>query len=213
MMASALNQEQEIRDRILSASEQLFFRKGTRAVSMDEIAGYLGISKKTLYHHFSDKDKLVLELMEQKLREEETNVCLIDHISTNAVQWFFVLMNKMKEMFDRINPVLFYDLQKYHPSSWKLFLDFKENCIRQSVADVIERGKTEGLIRQDVNTEILAHFRTLQIDMLFNPESFPPDKFNMTLVQTALMEHFLYGICTLKGYQLINKYKQNLNEE
>jgi AcrR family transcriptional regulator len=206
-------QDKEICERILNAAEQLFFRKGIKAVTMDEIAGHLGMSKKTLYHHFSDKDKLVTALMELKLKEEETNACMIDQISNNAVEWFFVLMNKMQEMFDRINTVMFYDLQKYHPNAWKLFIGFKESCIRQSVIQVIERGKSEGLIRQDVDTQIMAQFRTLQIDMLFNPDSFPPGQFKMSKVQAVLLEHFLYGICTMKGHKLINKYKHVSEEE
>lgn len=201
------------RDRILAAAEQLFFRKGIKSVTMDEVAGHLGMSKKTVYHHFSDKDKLVSALMEQKLKEEETHACMMDQISSNAVEWFFMLMHKMQDMFDRINPVMFYDLQKYHPAAWKLFLGFKENCIRQSVVQVIERGKKEGLIREDVDTQILAQFRTLQIDMLFNPESFPPGQFRMAKVQTVLLEHFLYGICTMKGHKLINKYKHISEDE
>lgn len=212
-MTQLINQEKGICERIMAAAEQLFFSKGIKAVTMDEIAGHLGMSKKTLYLHFSDKDKLVSALMEQKLKEEETNACLIDQVSSNVVEWFFVLMNKMQEMFDRINPVMFYDLQKYHPAAWKLFLDFKENCIRQSVIHVIERGKKEGLIREDVDTRIMAQYRALQIDMLFNPDSFPPNQFKMAKVQTVLLEHFLYGICTMKGHKLINKYKQISEEE
>lgn len=212
-MTQLLDQDKETSDRILAAAEQLYFRKGIKAVTMDEVAGHLGMSKKTVYHHFSDKDKLVCALMEQKLKEEETNACMIDQISTNAVEWFFVLMHKMQEMFDRINPVMFYDLQKYHPAAWKLFIGFKENCIRQSVVQVIERGKKEGLIRKDVETEIMAQFRTVQIDMLFNPESFPPNQFKMSKVQTVLLVHFLYGICTMKGHKLINKYKHITEDE
>jgi hypothetical protein len=48
--------------------------------------------------------------------------------------------------------------------------------------------------------------------MLFNPDSFPPDQFRMAKVQMVLLEHFLYGICTMKGHKLINKYKQ-ISEE
>ena len=49
--------------------------------------------------------------------------------------------------------------------------------------------------------------------MGFNPSLFPHDKFKMLDVQLAMTEHFLYGICTLKGHKLINKYKQITEEE
>jgi hypothetical protein len=47
-----------------------------------------------------------------------------------------------------------------------------------------------------------------EVEMAFNPTVYPPDKFNVLNVQLALTEHFLYGICTLKGHKLINKYKE-----
>ncbi|MGH2563677.1 MAG: TetR/AcrR family transcriptional regulator, partial [Ginsengibacter sp.] len=49
----------EIRDRIKQKADELFRRYGIKSVTMDEIAGQLGVSKKTIYHSFSDKNELV----------------------------------------------------------------------------------------------------------------------------------------------------------
>ena len=54
--------------------------------------------------------------------------------------------------------------------------------------------------------------RVEQIDMVFNQSAFPAAQFSLSEVMTVITEHFLYGICTLKGHKLINKYKQ-INEE
>ena len=77
----------------------------------------------------------------------------------------------------------------------------------------MEKGKKQGLVRADVNTKIMARLRMEEIEMGFSPEKFPPDKFKIVDVQLALIEHFLYGICTLKGHKLINKYKQVVEED
>jgi len=63
-----------------------------------------------------------------------------------------------------------------------------------------------------VNTRILSHLRIEEITMAMSGQVFPHDKFNMLEVQLALTEHFLYGICTLKGHKLVNKYKK-INED
>jgi hypothetical protein len=71
----------------------------------------------------------------------------------------------------------------------------------------------DGIVRPDVNTKIMAKLRMEEVDMGFNPELFPPDKFKILEVQLALLDHFLHGICTLKGHKLINKHKQLQEEE
>ena len=51
-----------------------------------------------------------------------------------------------------------------------------------------------------------------EIEMGFNPAIFPASVHPILDVQIAMVEHFLYGVCTLKGHKLINKLKQ-INEE
>ena len=48
----------ETKERIIQEARNLFLRLGIRSVSMDDIATQLGISKKTVYQHFQDKDEL-----------------------------------------------------------------------------------------------------------------------------------------------------------
>lgn len=180
---------------------------------MDDIAAHLGISKKTLYREFRNKDKLVTTLLEVKLKDEVCNSEKILQVAANSIEWFMLLMQQTENLINAINPVLFYELRKYHFQAWKTYLDFRERVIRQSVVEMIKRGKSEGLVRPDVDAEIMGQYRVVQVDMLFDNHSFPSDKFKIARVQLVLLEHFLYGICTLKGYKLINKYKQIIEAE
>ncbi len=179
---------------------------------MDEIARHLVISKKTIYCEFPDKDALVHAFMQKDLKTNHHDFDEIFNKSTNIVDEVFTIMKKMTKILGNCNPIMYYDLQKFYPQSWKLFTDFKEKYILAHVERSIERGKKDGLVRQDAGTKILAHLRMEEISLAMSGQTFPPDKFNMLDVQLALAEHFLYGICTLKGHKLINKYKE-LNEE
>jgi hypothetical protein len=60
---------------------------------------------------------------------------------------------------------------------------------------------------------VLARLRIEEVEMGFNSELFPPDKFKMLDVQIAMIDHFLHGICTLRGHKMINKYKEVTEEE
>ncbi|MGZ4035870.1 MAG: TetR/AcrR family transcriptional regulator [Bacteroidia bacterium] len=203
----------ETKDRILQGAEELFFKYGIKSVTMDDIAKHLAISKKTIYQFFADKNEVIETLMEGNMRRNQTEFTQIANEAENVVIEVFDLMKHMGAMFSKINPNAFYDLQKYHPKAWKLFKQFKEECMAKMVENAITRGVKEGLVRPDVNPKILAQLRIEQIEMGLNPEIFPPDKFKMLDVQLALLDHFLHGICTLKGHKLINKYKHLTEEE
>jgi TetR/AcrR family transcriptional regulator, cholesterol catabolism regulator len=203
----------EIKDRILQGAEELFFKYGIKSITMDDIAKHLAISKKTIYHYFDDKNAVVETLMKEKLKEDECEFEEIQKESENVVVEVFNLMKQMSAMFSKINPNIFYDLQKYHPKAWKMFLEFKEDCMSKMVEKAIAKGIKDKLVREDVNPKIMAKLRIEEVVMGMNPDIFPPDKFKIVDVQLALIEHFLHGICTIKGHKLINKYKEITEEE
>ena len=202
-----------MKQRIVKGTEELVFKYGVKSVTMDDIAKQLGISKKTIYHFFNDKDEIIHILMQEKLKEDEKALAAILKQSSNVIEEFFTIMKHIGEMFRKVNPRAFYDLQKYHSKTWKLFTDFKEDFILNTMESSMTRGIKQGLIRPDINVKVLVRMRLEQIDMGMNPSVFPPDKFTIVDVHLSMLEHFLYGICTLKGHKLINKYKQIIEEE
>lgn len=203
----------EPKERILKSTLELFLRFGIKSVTMDDIAKHLAMSKKTIYQFFRDKDEVVHTLLAQELQRDMDDFTVIANSASNVVEEVFNHMKKMHEIFHNINPNIFYDLRKYHPKTWEMFHQFRTSFVHKQVVDAIEKGKKEGLVRADINSEVIARLRVEEIDMGFNPGIFPPDKFRILEAQLAMTEHFLYGICTLKGHKLINKYKQIIEEE
>lgn len=203
----------ETKDRVLQGAEELFFKYGIKSVTMDDIAKHLSISKKTIYQFYGDKNEIVDTLMRLKLEEDKTIIQQIHLESENVITEVFGLMKHMSQMFSKLNPNVFYDLQKYHPEAWKLFNEFKEECMETMVENAIKKGVKEGLVRADINTKIIARLRMEEIQLGFNANVFPPDKYKIVDIQLELLDHFLHGICTLKGLKLINKYKHVTEEE
>jgi AcrR family transcriptional regulator len=203
----------ETKERILKGAEELFFKYGIKSVTMDDIAKHLAVSKKTIYQFFEDKNELVETLLSVKLKEDECEFQAIANNSENMIVEVFNMMKHMGVVFAKINPSIFYDLQKYHPNAWKQFKVFKQETMAKMVEASIERGMKEGLVRNDINAKVISRLRIEQVELGFNSEIFPPDRFKMVDVQLAMIDHFLHGICTLKGHKLINKYKQVTEEE
>lgn len=202
----------ELRERILREADELFCKFGIKRITMDDIARELGISKKTIYQHFKDKNELVHILIQEML---EMNMKMMDSRTANAanaVEEVFLVVTHLQEMLSKTNPMIFYDLHKYHPESWSLFKDFRFSYMKDCILKNITWGIEEGYFRPEIKAEILALLRLEQVDMIFNQIVFPAGKFTMLEVMTEVTEHYLYGLCTLKGHKLINKYK-HITEE
>lgn len=180
---------------------------------MDDIARHLGISKKTIYQHFEDKNKIVVSLVESGICEHEQKFEEIEKISKNAVEEILHTMNYMSSIFSKVNPNVFYDMHKFHSDAWQLFRKFKEEKVITQIVNNLEKGREQGLYRTDFSIKIIARLRLEEIEMAMSPLFFPADKFNLHDVNVQLLEHYLYGICTLKGHKLINKYKQLIEDE
>lgn len=133
--------------------------------------------------------------------------------SSNPVQELLSAMNSMSKMMNKIRPTVFYDMQKYYPSAWMKFKEFKNKRLTDYVEANLRQGIETGLYRENLDIKIMARLRLEEVELGFNPEVFPPEKFNIPEVQIAMMDHFLHGIVTLKGHRLINKYKQIHEEE
>lgn len=199
-------------EKILKGSEELFFKYGIRSVTMDDIARHLGMSKKTIYLYYKEKDEIVYKLMKADITNHERDIKIIYEKAGNVVEEVFALMRHMADIFSKVNPLVFYDLQKYYPETWKLMKSFKIEYVQKMVEASLEKGIKDGYVRPDVNVKIMARLRMEEVELAFNPNAFSPDKFKIIDVHLALAEHFLYGVCTLKGHKLINKHKE-LNED
>jgi AcrR family transcriptional regulator len=198
----------EIQERIRQKADELFRRYGIRSVTMDEIATQLGMSKKTIYQYYTDKDQLVDAVAVDEIQFSQ-ECCMKDAaVSANAIEEIFRVMEFVEVMFRNMNPSMLHDLEKYHPVGYRKFLDHKNKFLYDMVRKNIERGIKEELYRPEIDIEIMSRYRIESMLLGFNTELFPPSKFNLVKLQQEILEHFLYGLATLKGYKLILKYKQ-----
>lgn len=196
----------EIKKRIKQKADELYRRYGIKSVTMDEIAFQMGVSKKTIYQSFSDKNELVDEVVFDML--EANKNCCLDSIknSANAIQEVLFMMDAMKDMMTSISPSFVFDIQRGHPRSFKKFDEFKSSFIFEILKANIERGKREGLYRQEVNTEVISKFRLNTMMLVYNEDIFPRNQYTVSELQNEMIIYYLYGLVTLKGFELITKY-------
>lgn len=199
--------EIDTKERILQQAHNMVMQYGIRSVSMDDIANSLGISKKTIYQYYADKDELV-EIVVSNIIERNKGICESDRQDAdNAIHEVFMAMDMMAEMFRAMNPSLLFDMQKYHPTAYNRFQNHKNEFLFNTIRSNLQRGIKEGLYREDLKIDLVAQFRVDSMLIPFIPEFQSHTRFTLAEVQEELIELFLYGLVNLKGHKLISKYK------
>jgi AcrR family transcriptional regulator len=195
------------KERILVKSNELFNRYGIRSVSMDDIAAQLSMSKKTLYQYYTDKDELVNAVFDIVLTTNRAHCTDCAKRGDNAIHEVFLSFDVVEEMLKTMNPSLLFDMQKYHPSAFKKFDDFRNGFLYKIIKANLDRGIKEELYRMEIDTDILTRYRLHSVLLSFNPEVFSSVKSNAIYIEQQLLECFLYGLVTTKGLKLVQKYK------
>jgi AcrR family transcriptional regulator len=183
---------------------------GLKSVSMDDISKKIGISKKTIYLYYTDKESLVKSVVELVVSKNSKAHLEKREVSENAIHEEFLIIEHMGDLFKTMNPSILFDMQKYYPLAFSYFLAHKNTFIRGMIKDNIVRGIKEELYKSDINVELLTKFRVESALMPFNTEFQKELKNNMFEICKELSEHFMFGIATKKGQKLIEKYKKSI---
>lgn len=200
------NLDEDIKQRIIEEAFKLFSQFGIKNVTMDEIARQMGASKKTIYQYFDSKEELVYYTTDMQI---QTKICQMGNEDENPIKHLFEIIEDGKDLLSKLNPMVFRDLQKHYPKSWQLFIDFNKNHCEVLLKKQIQQGIAMGYFRKDINLDILIALRLIEMELPFNQTYYPSSKFSVSQVMFEMSEHFIYGLCTEKGHQMIQEYKKN----
>lgn len=202
-----------MKERILAEAERLFWKYGVRSVTMEDIAKQLGISKKTIYQHFEDKEQILYQVIQDKTGRDqfEMDCMLVD--ANNPVEEILYALHMIQKHADQVSPNLLIDVKRHYPQAFDLFLHYKEGQIMRSILENIQKGIVQGLYRSDLNPAVLARLRVEQIELAFNNDLFPAGEYSMHDVQHQLMHHFVRGMLTDKGFTIYNTYVNQYNHD
>jgi len=166
-----VNKDQEVRERILVAVGQRFFTEGFTAVTMDEMARELGMSKKTLYRLFPSKDVLLRAVMQKFVGEVEAATDrILEDPETNCLSKLSRLLRFIAMQMLRIHPPFLLDLQRSAHPVWAELDEWRRRRVISKFAVLIEQGIAEGVFRDDLNKDLLLLMYTLLIQGIVNPE-------------------------------------------
>jgi AcrR family transcriptional regulator len=198
----------EVRDRIIEGAANLFRSYGIKSVTMDSIAGHLGISKRTIYEVFSDKDELLIGVLLWMTEKQKELVKRFIDDSENAVVAIFKLMEININHFMEMSPAFHSDMKKFHHDVLMKNSDkFKLPDFRNSI-ELIERGITEKLFRKEINAELVNRCLYSLMRSIMDQDLYPFEQFSRREVVKNTFINYLKGISEIKGIELINKLEE-----
>lgn len=196
----------DCKNRIVEEAAVMFRNYGIRAVTMDMLASNLGISKRTIYENFTDKDELlvtVLRCMEEK-RKEVVISALKE--SKNVIEAIFKLLHLTGDHFRNMSPAFYTDMKKYHHVLGKSGI-----CSIPDLSGsraIVDQGIVEGTFRDDIDAEIVNRGMFGVFRLTGDFELFPSGEFLRQDIVTNLYINLLRGLCTTKGRKLLEKHAE-----
>lgn len=204
-----------MKERILQEAFKLFGLYGIKGVTMDDIARHLGMSKRTIYENFRDKNQLIEESLAEQLKKSIHEFDLLLDNSENILEGILMHMNKQRESENRCRLRMSLDIQRYYPTIYKKHLETIGNLNNIRLQEVIIKGIEQKVFREDIDPKIVAFLFSEQAGCVF-AEQQEKLMLNNTLLQElnifevfeSLFINFLRGISTLKGIEIIEKFNK-----
>lgn len=193
-------EEQITKKRILEKSHDMFQAFGISKVTMEEIASNLGISKKTLYKHFTNKEHIIRELVESvKCDIEEKFEKIFADESTDFIQKLQSVLDTIGENIKRMQGNLTQDIIKNHPEIWKSIQEFKRKKSHGQFTKLIQQGIKEGFIKADTNSQVVVLIYSAAINEILVPEVLSQLPLTSHQVYDQIIKTLFEGILSEKG--------------
>jgi AcrR family transcriptional regulator len=195
-----------MKNAIISKSEELFLTYGFKSVTMDDIANALGISKKTIYIHFSNKNELIKAVTLSVLENIRSGIDKIAEVAIDPIQELYEIklfvMNYLKN--EKVSPQ--YQLKKYYPKIYEDLQVLQFEKMHSSVENSLRKGVTTGLFRKDIDIDFISRLYFNGMSAIRDNSIFPEHMFTKNYLMESYLDYHLRAIVTNKGLSLLNKY-------
>jgi TetR/AcrR family transcriptional regulator, cholesterol catabolism regulator len=196
------------RERIIEGAAELFRIYGFRAVTMDSLASHLGMSKRTIYEVFSDKDELLIGVLGSMAEKQRDLVSKVLSDSDNAISAIFRLIEINIDHFQNISPAFQADMKRFHI---EVLMKKERKCEMPDYKNnrqVIERGVKEKLFRKEINTELANTCIYSLFRSVMDADLYPFEEYSRRDIIRETVINYLRGISTSNGIELINKLEK-----
>ena len=197
------------RDIVVSASS-LFLQYGYKAVTMDDIAELMHISKKTIYVHFSDKTSLVRSAVFHVFDEVKDKIIAVQSSIENPIKALYETKKIAVEVLGKKDKSPQYQLQKYYSSIYAEIRKKELSALGETFKMNLNKGIESGLFRASIDTEFITRIYFNGFRGLRDIELFPPKDTDIDLIIGKYIDYHLRAIVTPKGLNFLEEYNETI---
>ena len=198
-----------MREQIIKETTRLFLQYGLKAIRMDDIATQLGVSKRTIYEIFGDKETLIYECMEyynNKLHAEKNRIM---SQASNIIEEFILLLKNWEKDADA-NYNLIVSLKRFYPNIYKKLSEGHAQKEFETLKRKMIEGVEKGYLLKSVNYDLAISVFTYSIyGIISNQKAILPNNVSEKEAFKYVVTYFFRGIATEKGRKLIDEYLEN----
>ncbi len=195
-----MTRDTELKEKILLSTKEMFYKHGYSKVTMEEIASDLGISKKTLYKHFSNKEHILKEIVNSAKCEIETYVeILLDDKKTEFITKLQNFMAFVVSHFSHLSNPIVQDLVKNQPRVWKDIQEFRKKNAHDCFTRLIQQGIKSGVFRDDINSEVVTMLYFSAVHGMLNLETLSQLPITADEAYKIIVRVLFEGIFTSEG--------------
>ncbi len=200
---------EDMKEDILKKATEMFLNLGFKSVTMDDIAAEMGISKKTIYQHFSNKDELVEGVAMDLFAMISSGIDSIRQMALNPIDEIFEIKNFMTRQLKNENASPFHQLKKYFPKISETLKSNQyckmEDCVKENLG----RGIALGLYRPEIDIDFTTRIYYVGGSAIKDEDLFPRENFSISDLTEKYLEYHLRAIVTPKGLQMLEKLINN----
>ena len=201
------------KEQVLQGAEGLFMKYGVKSVTMDDVSREIGISKKTLYQFVDNKADLIEKIFHRSCEVEINMMAEIRKTSKDAIDEMFKLAEYIIGMLRNMSPSLVYDLRKYYQSTWVKIERLHNVHVYNLIKENLELGKSQGVYRKEINTDIIAKLYVGKTSLIVNDELFPTNEYNQAELFKCYFSYHIHGIASPHGLKLLEQYEPNFEDK
>lgn len=185
-----------VKDRIVEKGREKFFSEGFSKVTMDEIALDLGISKKTFYKYFKSKDALLEAVVQRQILSISGQVQSIVTAEIDYIEKLHRLFTFMGNTIAYVSQRFQDDLKRIKPELWERIDRFRREKIFANFSLLLEEGKRKGMLRNDINKDIIILMFLTAVPGIINPAVLTRSSFSAEEAFTSMIKVFFEGVLT-----------------
>lgn len=194
----------EEKEKIIELSEEKFFKEGFYKTTMDDVAGELKMSKKTIYKFFPSKEDLVHAIAKHVMNKMKSKIIPAFNSEKNAIEKLEELMKILANISEKISSQRMEEMKRHFPSLWNEIDNFRTEMMFGNITKVYEQGKEEGLFI-DYPTPLVMNMLVSSVRSIVNPDFILHHNLSIIEAARTAFKILIGGVVTEKGRKIFNK--------